>query len=98
MTDGPLAGRYAPCDRRDAASGGRPPSPSPRPGAHVIAIGRTSGALEELDDEIRQAGSTATLVPLDLKDGDGIDRLGGALYGTSAGSTCSSAMPACSAR
>ncbi|QIB32535.1 SDR family NAD(P)-dependent oxidoreductase [Ancylobacter pratisalsi] len=49
-------------------------------GAHVIAVGRTSGALEELDDTIIKAGSTATLVPLDLKDGPGIDRLGGALY------------------
>lgn len=49
-------------------------------GAHVIAVGRTEGGLEELDDSIRKAGGSATLVPLDLKDGDGIDRLGGALY------------------
>ncbi|RTL97842.1 SDR family NAD(P)-dependent oxidoreductase [Ancylobacter aquaticus] len=49
-------------------------------GAHVVAVGRTSGALEELDDRIVKAGSTATLVPLDIKDGEGIDRLGGALY------------------
>ena len=50
-------------------------------GAHVIALARTSGALEELDDEIRQAGGAgATLVPLDLKDGDGIDRLGASVY------------------
>lgn len=49
-------------------------------GAHVVAVGRTSGALEELDDAIIAAGSTATLVPLDIKDGEGIDRLGGALY------------------
>lgn len=49
-------------------------------GAHVVAVGRTDGALEELDDAIIKAGSTATLVPLDLKDGPAIDRLGGALY------------------
>lgn len=49
-------------------------------GAHVVAVARTTGALEELDDEIRAAGGTATLVPLDITDGDGIDRLGGALY------------------
>jgi NAD(P)-dependent dehydrogenase (short-subunit alcohol dehydrogenase family) len=50
-------------------------------GAHVIAVARTQGALEALDDEIRQAtGEGATLVPLDLKDGGGIDQLGGALY------------------
>ena len=49
-------------------------------GAHVVAVARTVGALEELDDAIRAVGGTATLVPLDLKDYDGIDRLGAALY------------------
>ncbi len=49
-------------------------------GAHVIALARTQGALEELDDEIRGLGGEATLVPCDLKDNDGIDRLGLAIY------------------
>ena len=51
-------------------------------GAHVIAVARTVGALEELDDEIKAQGSTggATLVPLDLKDLPAIDRLGGAIF------------------
>lgn len=48
-------------------------------GAHVVALARTVGALEELDDEVNKAGSAATLVPLDLKDLDGIARLGAAL-------------------
>jgi NAD(P)-dependent dehydrogenase (short-subunit alcohol dehydrogenase family) len=48
-------------------------------GAHVIAVARTVGGLEELDDAIRAVGSTATLVPLDLKDYAGIDRLAGAV-------------------
>jgi NAD(P)-dependent dehydrogenase (short-subunit alcohol dehydrogenase family) len=48
-------------------------------GAHVVAIARTVGGLEELDDAIRAAGSSAPLVPLDLKDYDGIDRLALAL-------------------
>jgi NAD(P)-dependent dehydrogenase (short-subunit alcohol dehydrogenase family) len=48
-------------------------------GAHVVAVARTVGGLEELDDAVRAAGSSATLVPLDLKDYDGIDRLGRAL-------------------
>jgi NAD(P)-dependent dehydrogenase (short-subunit alcohol dehydrogenase family) len=52
-----------------------------RAGAHVVAVARGQGGLEELDDELRQAASRpATLVPLDLADGPGIDRLGGALY------------------
>ena len=48
-------------------------------GAHVIALARTVGGLEELDDEIKSAGGSATLVPLDLTDMGGIDRLGGAI-------------------
>jgi NAD(P)-dependent dehydrogenase (short-subunit alcohol dehydrogenase family) len=51
-----------------------------REGAHVIALARTSGALEELDDDIRQAGGTATLVPVDLTDFEALDRLGASLY------------------
>ena len=49
-------------------------------GAHVVAVARTTGGLEELDDAIRAKGGAATLVPLDLKDFAGIDRLGGAIY------------------
>lgn len=49
-------------------------------GAHIVAVARTVGGLEELDDEIRELGGTATLVPLDLADYDGIDRLGAALH------------------
>ncbi|QDH73446.1 SDR family NAD(P)-dependent oxidoreductase [Brevundimonas sp. M20] len=50
-------------------------------GAHVIATGRTQGALEDLDDAIFAAtGQHATLIPFDLVDGGGIDRMGGALY------------------
>src|SRR3979490_1334731 len=48
-------------------------------GAHVVALARTGGGLEELDDAIKAAGGSATLVPLDLKDYAGIDRLGLAL-------------------
>ena len=48
-------------------------------GAHVIAVARTQAGLEELDDEIRAAGGTATLVPLNLTDSDGITRLAAAL-------------------
>jgi NAD(P)-dependent dehydrogenase (short-subunit alcohol dehydrogenase family) len=49
-------------------------------GAHIVAVARTTGGLEELDDRIKEKGGTATLVPLDVTDYDGIDRLGGALY------------------
>jgi NAD(P)-dependent dehydrogenase (short-subunit alcohol dehydrogenase family) len=48
-------------------------------GAHIVATARTVGGLEELDDAIKSAGSTATLVPLDLRDHEGIARLATAL-------------------
>jgi NAD(P)-dependent dehydrogenase (short-subunit alcohol dehydrogenase family) len=50
-------------------------------GAHVIAVGRTQGALEELDDEIfARTGHHATLAPLDITKGDDIDQLGGHIH------------------
>jgi NAD(P)-dependent dehydrogenase (short-subunit alcohol dehydrogenase family) len=50
-------------------------------GAQIVAIARTQGALEELDDEIRGlTGVSAVLVPMDLTEGDGIDHLGQALH------------------
>jgi NAD(P)-dependent dehydrogenase (short-subunit alcohol dehydrogenase family) len=51
-----------------------------RAGAHIVAVARTQGGLEELDDEIRKDGGSATLVPLSLADFDGIARLCAALY------------------
>lgn len=49
-------------------------------GAHIVALARTTGGLQELDDEIFAAtGARATLVPADIADYDGIDRLGAAL-------------------
>jgi NAD(P)-dependent dehydrogenase (short-subunit alcohol dehydrogenase family) len=49
-------------------------------GAHVVAVARTVGGLEELDDAIKGAGGSATLVPLDLKDYEKIDGLALALH------------------
>ena len=50
-------------------------------GAHVIAVGRTQGALEELDDTIQAAGGErATLVPMDITNGAGLDELGFAVH------------------
>lgn len=50
-------------------------------GAHVIAVGRTQGALEELDDEFVAMGAhRPTLVPLDLTEGENIDVLGAEIF------------------
>jgi|SRR5688572_27354009 NAD(P)-dependent dehydrogenase (short-subunit alcohol dehydrogenase family) len=50
-------------------------------GARLILAARTVGGLEEVDDQIRQAGGErATLVPLDLGNGAQIDQLGAAIF------------------
>ena len=48
-------------------------------GAHVIAMARTTGALEELHDDIKSLGGTATLIPVDLTNGEAIEQLAPAL-------------------
>ncbi len=51
-----------------------------RLGAHVVITARTQGGLEETDDAIRAAGGSATLLPLDLAEGDQIDAIGPSLF------------------
>ena len=51
-----------------------------RAGAHVIALARTQGGLEALDDEIRALGGTTTLMPCDIMDFEALDRLGGVIH------------------
>lgn len=48
-------------------------------GAHVVLLARTQGGLEEVDDEIRKAGGNATLMPMDLRRSEDIDKLGPAI-------------------
>src|SRR5258708_17015471 len=76
----PLAGRIALVTGASGGMGNATALALADAGAHIVAVGRTIGGLEELDDAIRAAGSSATLVPLDLKDYDGIDRLALALH------------------
>src|SRR5215470_2507972 len=78
-TPSPLAGRIALVTGASRGIGHATALALARAGAHVVAVARTVGALEELDDAIRAAGGSATLVPLDLKDHEGIARLGGAI-------------------
>jgi NAD(P)-dependent dehydrogenase (short-subunit alcohol dehydrogenase family) len=49
-------------------------------GHHVICVARTVGGLEEADDAVRSAGGSATLVPLNLRDGEALDRLGASIF------------------
>lgn len=76
MSHTPLAGRIALITGASRGIGRETALAFARAGAHVIALARTVGGLEALDDEIKSAGGSATLVPLDLTDFDGLDRLG----------------------
>jgi len=49
-------------------------------GAHLVLAARTIGGLEEVDDAVRAAGGSATLVPVDLRDFVKIDELAAALF------------------
>ncbi len=80
MTTNSLAGKIVLVTGASRGIGYQAALEAGRRGAHVIAVARTVGGLEELDDEIQKAGSSATLVPVDLRDGDAIDRLGHAIF------------------
>lgn len=80
MTTNSLAGKLVLVTGASRGIGYQAALEAGRRGAHVIAVARTVGGLEELDDEIQKAGSSATLVPVDLRDGDAIDRLGHAIF------------------
>lgn len=78
--DKPLAGRIALVTGASRGIGYFAALAFARAGAHVIAVARTVGGLEELDDAIRSDGhGSATLVPLDLTDFDALDRLGASI-------------------
>ena len=79
MTE-PLEGRLALVTGASRGIGRAAALAFAKAGAHVIALARTQGALEELDDEIRRIGGDATLVPCDIKDSEAIDRLGAAIH------------------
>jgi NAD(P)-dependent dehydrogenase (short-subunit alcohol dehydrogenase family) len=51
-----------------------------RLGAHVVITARTQGGLEETDDAIRTIGGSATLLPLDLAEGEQVDAIGPSLF------------------
>lgn len=78
--DQPLAGRLALVTGASRGIGAAVARRFAAAGAHVVLTARTVGGLEEVDDEVRAKGGQATLVALDLRDGDKIDQLAGAVY------------------
>ncbi|MCL4768024.1 MAG: SDR family NAD(P)-dependent oxidoreductase [Hyphomicrobiaceae bacterium] len=80
MTTRRLAGRNALITGASRGIGRAVALAFAREGAHVILLARTQGALEEVDDEVREAGGSATLLQLDLRNGDKLDALGPTLF------------------
>lgn len=77
MTEQPLAGKTALITGASRGIGAAIAKKYAAAGAHLILVARSKEALEQIDDEIQKSGyEAATLVPLDLKDGDKIDQLG----------------------
>jgi NAD(P)-dependent dehydrogenase (short-subunit alcohol dehydrogenase family) len=77
----PLAGKIALVTGASRGIGRASALALAKAGAHVVAVARTAGGLTELDDEIRAAtGEPATLVPMDITEGAGLDQLGLALH------------------
>ena len=79
MSAGPLADRIALVTGASRGIGAATALALGKAGAHVVAVARTVGGLEELDDSVGTAGGSATLVPLDVTDFEGLARLAGAL-------------------
>jgi NAD(P)-dependent dehydrogenase (short-subunit alcohol dehydrogenase family) len=46
-----------------------------RLGAHVVITARTQGGLEDTDDAVREAGGSATLLPLDLREPEKVEAI-----------------------
>jgi len=81
MTDKTLEGRIALVTGASRGIGRAAALALADAGAHIIAVARTPGGLEELDDEIKAStGQGATLVPMDIAEGDGLDQLGLAIH------------------
>jgi NAD(P)-dependent dehydrogenase (short-subunit alcohol dehydrogenase family) len=79
LSAGVLSGRIALVTGASRGIGAATARALGKAGAHVVAVARTVGGLEELDDAIRAAGGSATLVPLDVTDFQGLARLAGTL-------------------
>ena len=79
MTGRPLDGRVALITGASRGIGAAVAKAYAAAGAHVVLLARTTGALEAVDDEIRAAGGSATLMPQDLTKLTELDKLGPAI-------------------
>lgn len=80
MADTSLSGRIALVTGASRGIGRAVALGLAKAGAHVILSARSLGALEAVDDEIRAAGGSATLLQIDLRKGDRVDQIGPTIY------------------
>ncbi|HSR00437.1 MAG TPA: SDR family NAD(P)-dependent oxidoreductase [Sphingomicrobium sp.] len=76
MTDSkPFEGKLALVTGASRGIGAATAEALAKAGAHVILVARTTAALEEVEEQIHEAGGSATIAPLDLTDGESIGKL-----------------------
>lgn len=80
MADTSLSGRIALVTGASRGIGRAVALGLAKAGAHVVLSARSLGALEAVDDEIRAAGGSATLLQVDLRKGDRVDQIGPTIY------------------
>jgi len=75
----PLSGRIALVTGSSRGIGAATAKALAAAGAHVVLTARTARDLEAIEEEIHQAGGTATIAPMDLTESDSIARLANAV-------------------
>ena len=78
--DALLAGRVALVTGASRGIGAATAKKLAAAGAHVVITARKARDLEAVEDEIHQAGGSATIAPMDLTEGDSIARLASAIH------------------
>lgn len=71
----PLAGQVALVTGASRGIGAATAVALAKAGAHVILTARTAEGLEAVEEQIHEAGGTATIAPLDLTESDSVARL-----------------------
>ena len=79
MTDTSLAGRVALVTGASRGIGAATAMALAARGAHVVLTARTAAGLESIEQQIFDAGGSATIAPLDLAQSDSIARLAAAV-------------------
>jgi len=79
MADGALAGKIALVTGSSRGIGAATAKALAAAGAHVVLTARAARDLEAIEEEIHQAGGSATIAPMDLTESDSIARLANAV-------------------